>query len=180
MGEITRLLELAAQDAEGALDEVFQRLHGELKALAASRLRRSHGLTLSPTGLVNELYLKFTGAGQLDLQSRQHFFACAAAAMRQIVVDAARAEGARKRGGDQVFVTLTDPGEPSDTVEILALDRAMQDLETWDKDLSRLVELRFFAGLTLEQIAEVTRRSPRSLKRDWTRARAFPHAQLAS
>lgn len=184
MGEVTRLLEIAgSRDPEAsneALDEVFRRLHQELQALAGHRLRQARGQTLTPTALVNELYLKFSRAARLDIESEQHFFACAAAAMRQIVVDAARAASAGKRGGSALFVTLTDAGAPAEDTQILALDEAMEDLDALDSELRQLVELRFFAGLTLDEIARIKNRSARSLRRDWSRARAFLHAQLAS
>lgn len=183
MGEVTRLLEIAARESaetsHDALDEVFQRLHAELRALASQRLGRAPQLTLTPTALVNELYLKFAGANTLSLQSQQHFFACAATAMRQIIVDNARASGAEKRGGNALFVTLKEHGVENDSTKILALDKAMEDLDALDGNLHKLVELRFFAGLTLDEIARVQQRSPRSLRRDWTRARAFLHAQLS-
>ena len=178
MSEVTRLLEQAAADQEGALDEVFRRLHGELKILARSRLGRDRRNTLTPTGLVSELYLKFAGADQLDIKSQHHFFACAATAMRQIMVDAARAAHAGKRGGDAIFVTLTEPGLADHDTQIVALDDAMNELQQVDRELRELVELRFFAGLSMDQIAELKTRSVRSISRDWSRARAFLHAQL--
>jgi RNA polymerase sigma factor (TIGR02999 family) len=180
MNEITRLLQQAAEDQEGALDEVFHRLHGELSILARSRLSPDSNLTLTPTGLVNELYLKFSGAEQLSLESQHHFFACAASAMRQIIIDAVRSAKAGKRGSDLVFVTLADPEGIEPDTQVLELDDAMNRLQQVDTELRELVELKYFAGLSMDQIANLKQRSPRSLQRDWLRARAFLHAQLAT
>ncbi len=179
MSEITSLLQQAAANSEGALDEVFQRLHNELMGLARSRLSRDSNLTLTPTGLVSELYLKFSASDQLSVENQQHFFACAAKAMRQIIIDSARTASASKRGGELVFVTLTDPGALNQDSQILELDEAMNRLELVDGELSELVELKYFAGLSMDQIAVLKQRSSRSLQRDWLRARAFLHAQLA-
>lgn len=180
MSEITRLLEQAANQCDGALDEVFRRLHSELKVVARSRLGENSGLTLTPTVLVNELYLKFSDAGQLSLESQKHFFACAASAMRQIIIDSRRAAQAGKRGGDFVFVTLNDPGILDQDAQLLELDVALDLLQLVDEPLCELVELKYFAGLSMEQIAILKQRSARSLQRDWLRARAFLHAQLAT
>ena len=178
MGEITQLLEEVAARGDGALDQIFSRLHGELKALARSRLSRTPGQTLTPTGLVNELYVKFAEAERLNLESRKHFFVCAASAMRQIVVDAARARNAEKRGGDVFFVTLTEPADAEIDTDVLALDEALGDLEQIDPQLRELVELRLFAGLTIEEVSELKSRSQRSVYREWARARAFLHARM--
>lgn len=178
--EITQLLERAVNDDRKALDEVFQRLHQDLKVIARSRLREMNQITLTPTGLVNELYLKFTKSQHLDLESRKHFFACAATAMRQIVVDAARAAAAGKRGGDAIQVTFTEPGVVDNDTQVMALDQAMEELDALDQDLRQLVELKFFAGLDMAEISALTERSVRSLHRDWQRARAFLHARLAA
>ncbi len=181
MSEITELLSHARDGTDGALDEVFSRLHGELKVLARNRVRRGPEQTLTATALVHEVYLKLIGARQLDLESRQHFFACAGAAMRQILVDSARANAARKRGGGQQFVTLAgaEVGEADTDAELLALDQVLEELERVEPALMQLVQLRFFAGLSMEEIAEMTDRSVRSLHRDWACARAFLSARLA-
>lgn len=181
MKEITQLLQEAANESKGSLDEVFRQLHAELKILARSRIRGIPNQTLTATALVHELYLKLIGAQKLDLESRQHFFACAGVAMRQILVDAARSSSAQKRGGDLIFVTLVDPGgsDSNDATEILALDQAMEELKEVEPELAELVQLRFFAGLSLQEIAELKGRSARSLQRDWSCARAFLNARMA-
>ncbi len=179
MGEITALLVDVSNGDEQALHQVFEQLHGELKRIAVQRLSQASGNTLTPTVLVNELFLKLSGSETLTLNDRRHFFACAATAMRQIMVDAARAAKADKRGGQLVFVTLTE-GAADDDPEIIDLDQAMDELELVNPGLRELVDLRFFAGLPMEQIAELRETSLRSLHREWARARAFLHAQLQS
>lgn len=179
MNEITqRLKDLDPGDPE-ALAALFSSLHLELKQMARRELARYSGSTLSPTALINEVWLKLEGAQSLSIESRRHFFGCAANAMRQIAIDAARAALAQKRGGDVVFVTLTERGQEQTSEELLALNDAMEELDAVDKQLRQLVELRFFAGLSLNDIGELTGRSVRSLHRDWARARAFLHARLA-
>jgi RNA polymerase sigma factor (TIGR02999 family) len=138
--------------------------------------------TLTATALVNELYHPLRGAQKLDLTSRHHFFAGAGAAMRQILVDAARASSAEKRGGEFEFVTLehaADAIEAGSRTQILALDAAMEDLKQIDPGLLELVHMRFFAGLSMEALAEMTGRSVRSLHRDWACARDFLNARLS-
>ncbi|HET9031875.1 MAG TPA: ECF-type sigma factor [Dokdonella sp.] len=183
MSEITELLSTSAAGAKGSLDEVFNRLHGELKILARSRIGAAPDQTLTATSLVHEVYLKLIGAQHLDLVSKQHFFACAASAMRQILVDSARAASARKRGGDLQFVTLTGANLDEDGVDtnadMLALDQVLQELERVEPGLMELVQLRFFAGLSMDDIAQLTDRSERSLHRDWSCAKAFLGARLA-
>lgn len=181
MPEITQLLGAARDGDSEALDQVFARLYDNLHALAASRLAGMHGnQTLSATSLVHEVYLKLSEAGQLDLVDRQHFFACAARAMRQIMVDHIRARAAAKRGGGQEAVTLSwAHGQPAPDTEMLDLDRAMGQLERIDRNLRQLVDMRLFAGLTLEQLAELSGRSLRSINRDWQRARALLLAQMS-
>lgn len=182
MSEITEMLSRAADGDQASLGAVFERLHSELRVLARSRLLGASNQTLSATALVHELYLKLMGAQQLDLGSRQHFFACAGAAMRQILVDAARASSAEKRGGDLHFVTLNEALDNVATethTEMLALDAAMEELGRIDPDLLELVHLRFFAGLSMEAIAKLGGRSVRSLHRDWSCARDFLNARLS-
>lgn len=180
MSEITQLLNHATDGGKSALDDVFNQLHAELKILARSRIRQIPDQTLTATALVHELYLKLVGAEQLDLVSRQHFFACAGMAMRQILVDAARAGAAQKRGGDVVFVTLDDAGEQNADTEILALDQALDELQAIEPALAELVQLRYFAGLPLGEIAALKDRSSRSLQRDWAAARAFLNARMTA
>lgn len=180
-GEITALLQSAGQPGhDEALGRVFALLHQELKKLARSRLNGASPATLSPTALVNELYLKFVDSAQLALASRTHFFATAARAMRQIITDTARAALAGKRGGDLIMVTLGESDIGEDHQTLVALDEALRDLERIDPALHQLVELRFYAGLEMGEISALCGRSVRSLHRDWERARALLNAMLTA
>jgi RNA polymerase sigma factor (TIGR02999 family) len=181
--EITRLLvDLRAGD-RSALDRLFDIVYGDLHRRAHRQLGgRSPGGTLDTTSLVHETYLKLSDASHLALEDRRHFFAVAARAMRQIAVDHARRSIAQKRGGGAHMVTLdpsrlsADDGEvPTDLV---ALDRALGQLAELDERLARTVELRFFAGLSVEETAEVMDVSERTVKRDWRKARAFLYDAL--
>lgn len=147
-----------------------------------ARLQRGRrfGETLNTTAVVHETYLKLVGARRVQAEDREHFFALAARAMRQILVDHARRQNASKRGGDA--------GPPEDaakvavaerSVEVLALNEALGKLEGIEDRLGRVVELRFFGGLSVEETAEVLDLSPRTVKRDWRRARAFLWRELS-
>ena len=181
MAEITELLQSARQGEKASLEAVFDRLYPELKQVAAARLRSlPAGATVSPTVLVHEVYMRLVGSRRLELKDRHHFFACAARAMRQILVDHARRASADKRGGDLDRVTL-DEGSGSDAplaLEILDLDRALASLERVNPRGRAVVDLRFFAGLTAPEAAELLGLSLRTANREWRRARAFLYAQL--
>ncbi len=182
MSEITELLDQMGDGAKEVLDRLFALLHAELRMLASKRIRSGPEQTLTATALVHEVYLKLIGAQHLDLVSRHHFFASAGAAMRQILVDSARASSAEKRGGDVEFVTLTGTniGDADTDAEMLQLDQVLDELHRVEPGLMELVQLRFFAGLSMDDIAELTGRSVRSLHRDWSCARAFLSARLAA
>lgn len=182
MTEITELLNQMDDGSKDVLDRVFALLHAELRVLARSRIRSGPEQTLTATALVHEVYLKLVGARRLELVSRHHFFASAGAAMRQILVDSARASSAEKRGGDFEFITLTGTniGDADTDAEILQLDQVLEELRRVEPALMELVQLRFFAGLSMDDIAELTGRSVRSLHRDWSCARAFLNARLAA
>lgn len=168
---------LAAGD-EHAVDRVFQLAYESLRSLARVRLRGvRHGGTLDTTALIHEAYLRVRRADQTPVwSSPTHFFAFASRVMRHILVDHARGKAARVRGGGGIHVTL-DPemigGGASDPVDILELDRALRLLAAKDPRLERVVECRFFTGLTTEETAEVLRVSERTVARDWTAARAY-------
>lgn len=181
MGDITELLH-AVQSGDGrTLDAVFARVYSTLRNLAAARLAEQSGeSTLGATALVHEAYLKLCDASRLDLVDRRHFFACAARAMRQILVDRARARGAWKRGAGVDFVSLVNAdGVVSRPPELLDIDAALDGVDAVDPALRELIELRVFAGMTLEELAESSGRSVRSVNRDWQRARALLLAHLA-
>ncbi|MDZ3823185.1 MAG: ECF-type sigma factor [Pseudoxanthomonas sp.] len=179
--DITVLLARARAGDAAALEVMLPRVYHELRALARRHLaREAAGHTLCTTALVHEAYLKLAG-GAGDWRDRAHFFGYAAAVMRNILVDHARRRGAVKRGGDRIPVdwSLAEPSTEAVAEEVLALDEALGRLAALDPDLARVVELRFFAGLSLEETAEVTGRSPRTVDRDWAKARAFLHQVMA-
>jgi RNA polymerase sigma-70 factor (ECF subfamily) len=168
-------------DDRQSLDSLLPIVYQELRRLAASYLRRERpGQTLQPTGLVHEAYLRLMKDRPGRWQNRAHFCAIAAHSMRQILIERARARGALKRGGAQPRVTLDEAlvagGEQS--VDLLALDRALEELAKLDPEQARLVELRFFGGLTVEETAEAMSISPATVKRHWAIARAFLAREL--
>lgn len=177
---------ISPQDPEIPAGPLFDRLYRELHSLAHRQLA-AHGpagATLNTTVLVHEAYLRLAGSPGIA-GDRAHFFNLAARVMRHVIIDFARRRIADKRGGGAIKVSLdeaSDLAEPegSLTAELLALDAALGALEQGNPDLARLVELRFFAGLPLEEIAPLLGRSERSLKRDWRRARAFLLVRLDS
>lgn len=181
-GEVTRLLVQLRKgdpDAESKLVPlVYKRLH-QLAAGYMRRERRNH--TLQPTALVNEAYLRLISQEKTDWHDRAHFFGVAARLMRQILVDHARARQAGKRGGLAEKLPLDEAWDfcPTKSQELVQLDDALQRLERFDPQQARVVELRFFGGLTVEETAEVLGISPRTVKRDWSVARAWLHGELS-
>ena len=180
--DVTRLLQQWSNGQEQALDRLVPHIHGELRTLAASYLRRERpDHTLQPTALVNEAFLKLIDQRAVKWQNRAHFFGIAAQAMRRILVDHARAHAADKRGGDVRKVPLDAATliGPAVDVDLLALDEALTRLAALDPQQSRIVELRFFGGLTIEETAEVMNISPATIGREWRMARAWLSAELA-
>ncbi len=173
--EITGLLAAARGGDRSALDRLFPLVYAHLRERAHGQLRRLRpGETLSTTALVHEAYLKLVDASRQEFHDRQHFFAVASRAMRQILVDYARRARAGKRGAGQAPAALEldhlpDPGRAE---ELVALDEALVELERLDPRLARIVELRFFGGLSVEETGEALELSPRTVKRDWRKARA--------
>jgi RNA polymerase sigma factor (TIGR02999 family) len=180
--EVTELLQQWCRGREDALDRLLPEIYAELRQLAASclrRERRDHSLT--PTALVHEAYLKLVDQRAVQWQNRAHFFGIAAQAMRRILVDHARARAADKRGSGQRLVSLDEAlivGATPD-FDLLALDEALTRLAAIDPQQSRVVELRFFGGLTMEETAEALRISPATVGREWTLAKAWLYAELA-
>jgi RNA polymerase sigma factor (TIGR02999 family) len=167
------LLAAYREGERGALDRLFPLVYAELRERAHHQLaRRRPGDTLSTTALVNEAYLKLTGSAHQSYNDRVHFFAVASRAMRQILVDYARRTTAAKRGGLVVSLDPDQLGDPGRAEELVALDEALARLERLDGRLARTVELRFFGGLSVEEAADALGVSPRTVKRDWRRARA--------
>jgi RNA polymerase sigma factor (TIGR02999 family) len=181
-GDVTRLLQRwGAGDAQ-AVEELLPLLYDELRRLAAAYMRRQPmGHTLQPTALVNEAYLKLAGQDSLSFANRAGFFALAAKAMRQLLVDHARAHHAAKRGGDAVRVTLDEgvASVPSRDVDFADLDAALEELGRLDERQARIVELRFFAGLGIEETAAALSLSPATVKREWATARAWLYRRLS-
>jgi RNA polymerase sigma-70 factor, ECF subfamily len=164
-----------------SLDTLLPIVYQELRRLAASYLRREQpGQTLQPTALVHEAYLRLLKDDPERWQNRAHFCAIAAHSMRQILIERARARGALKRGGRRPRVTLDEAlvagGERS--IDLVALDEALERLAAFDPEQARLVELRFFGGLTVEETAEALEISPATVKRHWTVARAWLAREL--
>ncbi len=171
------LLSAVRRGEAGAVDELFGLLYPDLRQLAHSRLRRSGRFTLlDTTVLVHESYLRLFKAGTLEAGDRGQFMAYAARVMRSVVVDFARSRGAERRGGDAIRVELEeglaealDPRER----EVIRIHEALEELATIDERLVRVVEMRYFAGMTEEQVAEALELSRRSVARDWEKARLF-------
>jgi RNA polymerase sigma-70 factor, ECF subfamily len=175
MSQVTKLLEDYANGNRACLDELLPLVYGELRRLAHSYLKSERkDLTLQTTALVHEAYLKLIDQHSVNFQNRAQFFALSAQAMRRILLDNARRHTAEKRGsGEKVF--LEDIGEiPVDANErLIELDLALRELEELDAKQAKIVELRYFGGMTIEETAEVLRISPATVKREWTFARAW-------
>jgi RNA polymerase sigma factor (TIGR02999 family) len=179
--EITQWLDAARGGDRGALDRVLGTLYNELHSMARRQLAGQYGQTLDATALVHEAYLKLIGRRDVQFDDRAHFFAYAASAMRSVVVDYARQRLAQKRGGDLHRVTeLPDDVEGGLRLDedMLGLDTALTKLAAVDAKLAQVVELRYFAGLSEQEIAELMKRSERSIRRDWQKARMFLLASL--
>jgi RNA polymerase sigma-70 factor (ECF subfamily) len=180
--DVTELIEAWQQGDAQALERLLPLVYGELRRVARARLRGERGgHTLQPTALVHEAYLRLAG-GRVTPRNRTHLFAMAARLMRQILVDHARRKDARKRGGAATAVTLHSavaaPEIP--TIDILALDEALNELHALDPRLCRVVELRFFTGLNIDETAQALGASPATVERDWTVAKAWLHQRLSS
>ncbi len=183
MSEVTRILNAIAQGDGRAVDLLLPAVYQELRQLAARRLSREKpGQTLQATALVHEAYLRLVGTEDQSFRSRTHFFAAAAEAMRRILIDNARRKKSIKRGGGQPPVNL----EPDDLAieapseELLALDEALTVLARRDPVKADLIKLRYFAGLTLEEAAEVLDLSPTTAKRHWRFARAWLYNRISA
>jgi RNA polymerase sigma factor (TIGR02999 family) len=177
MSDVTRILSAIEQGDPSAAEQLLPLLYDELRKLAASKLAQEMpGQTLQATALVHEAYLRLVEGDQAQhWNSRGHFFAAAAEAMRRILVDAARAKQAEKRGGRRTrrTVDIAKIKAPEANDDLLALSEALDRLAAHDDAAARLVKLRFFAGLTAEQAATALAISPRSADRLWNYARAF-------
>jgi RNA polymerase sigma factor (TIGR02999 family) len=181
-GEVTGLLVRFREGDREAEAQLIPLVYNELRRLASRYLKRERGAhTLEPTALVHEAFLRLTNENQPEWQDRAHFFGVAARLMRQILVDHARRHHSLKRGGDCQQSTMTEElavYSPQKSAELLALDEALQRLASQDERQCRVVEMKFFAGLNIEQIAAVLDVSTRTVKRDWTMARAWLHQEM--
>ncbi|MEQ9568604.1 MAG: sigma-70 family RNA polymerase sigma factor [Longimicrobiales bacterium] len=180
-GDVTRLLHDMSDGSEEAAERLYPRVYAELKAIAATRLRAERaGHTLSATALVHEAYLKLVRQSDVDWQNRGHFFSIAARAMRRVLLDYAIARKAEKRGGGAPLVTLHHDSAAREAGfdDVLAVDEALTRLAELDERQAQVVELRYFGGLTLEDIAQALDVSLSSVNRDWRMARAFLATQL--
>lgn len=180
--DITRILRLWSEGDRAALDELIPLVYDELRRQAARYLRRERvNHTLQPTALINEAYLKLIDQRGVTWQNRAHFFAIAAQAMRRILVDHARGKHSEKRGGDEEELpleeALTVATDERDT-DLIALDEALTRLEKRDKQQARIVELRYFSGLSLEETAEALNISRTTAARDWAMAKGWLHREL--
>lgn len=180
--DVSRLLASLGGDARDAVDRVFPLVYDELHRLAHHQLRSERAdHTLDTSALVHEAYLRLAGAEGIQWRSRAHFFAVAARAMRRILINHAEARNTQKRGGLWRRVPLTDDGLAADqgSETLLALDRALTRLAALDERQCRVVECRYFAGMSLEETAAALEISPATVKRDWTMARAWLNRELS-
>ena len=174
--EITKLLKDWSAGDPTALDKVIPLVYDELHRLAHQHMRRERaGHQLQTSALINEAYLRLVDEPNLTIENRAHFFGIAARLMRQILVDEARKRNAAKRGGDVIQVSFTEATNVAQeqAANVVALDDALKTLESIDGRQSKIVELRFFGGLSIEETAEVLKVSPGTVMRDWTFARAW-------
>jgi len=182
---VTHLLVEWRQGNADARDRLLPLVYDQLHRLAARQLRRERpDHSVQPTALISELYLLLVQQHATTWENRAHFFALAAQLMRRILVDHARARHAEKRGGDMPTIALDETSEPAAgdgadrVIQVLAVDEALARLAALDAEQARIVELRFFAGLTVEETALVLNRSPRTVKREWRLARAWLRREL--
>jgi RNA polymerase sigma-70 factor, ECF subfamily len=179
--EVTELLVAWSKGDQTALDKLVTLIYAELHRLARRYMQNAApGHTLQTTALVNEAYLRLVGQQKVNWQSRAHFFAVSATSMRHILIDMARGRGRKRRGGDAPHITLNEtlPFSSNRTAELIALDDALTILAELDDRKRRIVELRFFGGLTLEETAHVLKVSHATVEREWKRARAWLSVQL--
>ena len=184
--QVTLLLRKWQDGDRDALDRLIPLVYDELKVIASRHMAHEWRQgTLQTTGLVNEAYMKLVGQRDVDWQNRAHFFAIAAQIMRRILLDDARRRLRTKRGGDAVKVPVDDiavaaPQPEIEPVDVIAVDRALRRLEQLDPDQAKLVELRFFGGLTVEETADVLGISPTTVKREWAVAKAWLYQALTT
>lgn len=179
--EITKVLQSWSEGDEQAVEHLFPLVYEELRRLARSFLRKERGEhTLQPTALVHEAYLKLVDQN-VSWQNRAHFYAISAKIMRRILVNYAREHNAEKRGGGHQRISLDETKEISQkkTLDVLVLDEALNKLEQFDERKCRVVEMRFFGGLSEKEISEVLKVSEKTIRRDWSLAKLWLHRELS-
>ena len=184
-GQVTLLLTELREGNQEAANRLMPLIYSELRSMAGSYMQRERpGHTLQAPALVNEVYMRRAGGETAPWQNRAHFFGIAAHAMRQVLLDYARSHNAGKRGGKDAQKVDIDAAQlrgVSPKIEnVIAIDAALERLERIDPRQSRLIELRFFAGLSVEEAAEVMGVSPATIKREWRSAKAWLHRELAT
>lgn len=180
---ITELLASYGRGDKESLDQLMPIVYEELRRQAARYLRREQaGHTLQTTALIHEAYVRLVDQRNMQWQNRAHFFGIAAQMMRRILVDHARSKKRAKRGGSEVRVSLDEAtvAVKGQDLDVVALDEALQRLAEIDEQQSKVVELRFFSGLSVEETAEVMGISKSTVKRDWSMAKAWLHRELSS
>ena len=179
--DITLLLHAAASGQRESVDALMAAIYEDMRRLAARHMggeRRNH--TLQPTAVVHEAYVRLIDQHKTDWKDRLHFFAVASRIIRRVLIDHARANEADKRGGDRTRISLTDQeiAGPSRDIDLIALDEALKELAEIDSQQSRIVELRYFGGCTVEEVAEVLQIGKRTVDRDWQAAKAWLFLRL--
>jgi RNA polymerase sigma-70 factor, ECF subfamily len=186
LAKVTRLLQDASSGSRNAVDQLVPLVYDELRRIAAGQMRRERpGSTLQPTALVHEAYVKLINQRAVNWQNRAHFFAIAAQQMRRILLEHARARRAQKRGGGYLSIALDESlklsADNADNIDdVIALDEALLALEALDSQQARIVELRFYVDLSVEETAEVLGIGSATVKRDWAMARAWLLRELAT
>jgi RNA polymerase sigma factor (TIGR02999 family) len=181
--EVTAILQEWQQGDVAALDRLVPLVYEELRKVARAHLRGERaGHTLQTTALVHEAYLRLVDLDRLNLKSRAHLLAMAARLMRQVLVDHARKKRAARRGGDATMMSLDDVAvaAPAQGADVLAVDEALTELTSFDARLCRVVELKFFAGMSIDETAEALGVSPVTVERDWAMAKAWLFQRLTS
>ncbi len=183
-GQVTQMLAKAREGEDSAIASLLPLVYGELRALAGAYFQQqASDHTLQPTALVHEAYVKLIGPSDAGWESRAHFFAVAALAMRQILTDHARRKKAAKRGGAEqrhkVALSKIDTPIQSDEFDLIALEEALSKLSDVDERQCRIVEMRFLAGLTVHEVAEVTNLSTATVEREWRMAKAWLRRELS-
>jgi RNA polymerase sigma factor (TIGR02999 family) len=182
MGEITTLIKQAGQGSGAAVDRLYELLYADLRRIAHAKLRLGDGPQgLDTTSLVHECYLRLVKLQRLEVKDRGHFLTYAARVMRSVVVDLVREAGTDRRGGSQPHVTLDTAAAdalPAGDEQILAVHEALAELAAIDPRLVQVVEMRFFVGLEMDEIASALGVAKRTVERDWEKARSFLYANL--